>query len=161
MIRSRIWKFGDNVDTDQIIASQYLLVTEPTAMLPFVFQSLDPEFAGTVKPGEIIVAGKNFGCGSSREQAALVLKLLGISVIIAHSFGRIFFRNCINIGLPLVTVEDLSSIVGQGDEVGVDLEQGSVCFGKQVFRFPEYPPHLLAIIKSGGLIEHINTAQED
>jgi 3-isopropylmalate/(R)-2-methylmalate dehydratase small subunit len=156
MKRLRIWKFEDNVDTDQIIASQYLLVRDPRDMLPHVFESLRPEFAQNAQPGQVIVGGKNFGCGSSREQAAIVLKMLGIAVIIAYSFARIFFRNCINIGLPVIVLEDLVTRVRDGDKLTVDLKRGSVEFGPERYGFPEYPPHLLHIIESGGLLEYVN-----
>jgi 3-isopropylmalate/(R)-2-methylmalate dehydratase small subunit len=156
MIRSKIWRFGDNVDTDQIIASQYLLVDDPRLMLDHVFESLRPEFSKKAEPGQMIAAGRNFGCGSSREQAAMVLKMRGIAVIIARSFGRIFFRNCINIGLPVIILENMPDRVRDGDEVTVDLERGRVGFGREHYDFPEYPPHLLNIIKSGGLLACIN-----
>jgi 3-isopropylmalate/(R)-2-methylmalate dehydratase small subunit len=161
MIRSKIWRFGDNVDTDQIIASQYLLVDDPRLMLDHVFESLRPEFTRNARPGQIIVAGKNFGCGSSREQAAMVLKMRGVDVIIARSFGRIFFRNCINIGLPVVILENLPDHVRDGDEAAVDLERGRVELGRERYDFPEFPPHLMNIIKSGGLLAYINEKRGD
>src|SRR5512137_2509907 len=116
MIKGKVWKFGNNVDTDQIISSQYLLLPTIEEMKGYTFESLDPNFARTFKPGEIIVGGSNFGCGSSREQAPLVLKALGAAAVIARSYARIFFRNAINIGLPLIICDELYDAVKAGDE---------------------------------------------
>lgn len=154
---SRIWKFGDDVDTDQIVASQYLLVPDIGDMLPHVFESLRPGFAGEFSPGGLIVAGRNFGCGSSREQAPIALKALGVAAVIANSFARIFFRNAINIGLPLVTIAEPLDGVGDGDTGTIDFADGTVTIEQTVYGFPPYPSHLSGIISAGGLLSYINT----
>ena len=122
----KIFKFNQDVDTDQIIASQYLLFPTIDEMKTHTFESLDPDFAANVKPGDYVVASENFGCGSSREQAPSVLKALGVKAVIAKSFARIFYRNSINIGLPVIVCKDLHENVNAGDEMELDLQEGIV-----------------------------------
>jgi 3-isopropylmalate/(R)-2-methylmalate dehydratase small subunit len=157
MIQGKIWKFGNNVDTDQIISSQYLLFPTIEEMKGYTFESINPDFAKTFTQGDIIVGGYNFGCGSSREQAPLVLKALGASAVVARSFARIFFRNSINIGLPLIICDEVYDDVNEGDALRVSFEQGEIACNGKTYTFHKFPEHLLKIMKCGGLIEYINT----
>ncbi len=157
MAQGTVWKFGDNVDTDQIISSQYLLLPTIDEMKAYTFESLAPEFTTQFKVGDIVVGGSNFGCGSSREQAPLVLKALGASAVIAKSFARIFFRNSINIGLPLIICEDLPDVVNSGDSLSIAFEAGTIVCNGSTYSFPKFPDHLLKIMDQGGLIEYINS----
>ena len=157
MIQGKVWKFGNNVDTDQIISSQYLLLPTIEEMKGYTFESLNSDFAKTFQQGDIIVGGFNFGCGSSREQAPLVLKALGTSAVIARSFARIFFRNSINIGLPLIICDDLYDDMNEGDELSISFEQGSITRNGNEYTFHKFPEHLMKIMEAGGLIEYINT----
>jgi 3-isopropylmalate/(R)-2-methylmalate dehydratase small subunit len=157
MIQGKVWKFGNNVDTDQIISSQYLLLPTIEEMKEYTFESLSPDFTKTFQQGDIIVGGFNFGCGSSREQAPLVLKALGTSAVIARSFARIFFRNSINIGLALIVCDDLYDDVKEGDELSISFEQGSIIRDGNEYRFHKFPEHVKKIMEVGGLIEYINS----
>lgn len=153
---SKIYKFFNDVDTDQIIASQYLLLPNIDEMKDHAFESLDEKFAGNVKEGDIIVAGENFGCGSSREQAPSVLKALGVKAIVAKSFARIFYRNAINIGLPVLISADLAEKVEAGTEAEVDLAEGKIiCEGKS-YACTKLPPYMQQILNQGGLIASLN-----
>ncbi|HJC30660.1 MAG TPA: 3-isopropylmalate dehydratase small subunit [Candidatus Anaerobutyricum faecale] len=156
MSKSRVWKFHNDVDTDQIIASQYLLLPDIEAMKQYTFESLDPSFAEKAQPGDLIVAGENFGCGSSREQAPSVLKALGIKAVIAKSFARIFFRNAINIGLPVIICKDLYDHVEDGGEAELDLSAGTVTVDGQVFSCTKLPEYMQKILSAGGLIASLN-----
>lgn len=156
MDQSRVWKFGNDVDTDQIIASQYLILPTIEEMKGHAFESLDKEFAAKVQPGDIIVAGDNFGCGSSREQAPSVLKELGIRAIVAESFARIFFRNAINIGLPVIVCKEAYGAVQQGDMVELDMEQGCINAAGRQFACTRLPEHMQKILSSGGLLAYLN-----
>lgn len=153
---SKIFKFKNDVDTDQILASQYLLLPNIDEMKGHAFESLDETFAQQVKPGDIIVAGENFGCGSSREQAPSVLKALGVKAIIAGSFARIFYRNAINIGLPVLVSADLADNVQAGDEAEVDLGNGTVTVGGRSFTCTKLPEYMQTILNAGGLIAFLN-----
>lgn len=155
-----IWKCGNNIDTDQIIASQYLLLPTIDDMKRFAFETVYENFAGRMSPGDVIVAGRNFGCGSSREQAPAVLKALSVSAIIARSFSRIFFRNAINIGLPLIMCDDIYERTTEGERLRFSLQDGKIWYGEGQYEFPKFPPHLLKIIESGGLIPYLNKKQE-
>lgn len=156
MEKGKIWKFNDNVDTDQILSSQYMLLPTIEEMKGYTFESLAPGFAGRVQAGDIIVAGENFGCGSSREQAPLVLKALGIRAVVARSFARIFFRNSINTGLPLIICDGLHGGAAEGDELTISFEQGELLYKEAKFSFAPYPEHINEIMRAGGLIEYIN-----
>jgi len=155
----RIWKFGNDVDTDQIIPSQYLLLPSAQAMKSHTFETLNPDFASRVKPGDVIVAGKNFGCGSSREQAPLVLKALGVSAVIAGSFARIFFRNSINIGLPLIVCPELHDQLAESDSLAFSLGKGEIVYKGRTFHFPRFPEHIQKIIDHGGLVGYLNASK--
>ncbi len=153
----RVWKYGDNVNTDVIFPGKYTYKSmTPEEMAKHALEDLDPEFAGNVKPGDIIVAGKNWGYGSSREQAVACLKAAGVKAIIAESFARIYYRNCINLGLPAIQIPDTSGFES-GDEVEVDIEKGVIVNRTKGFdvRFPPFPEFVMEIIRDGGLIEHI------
>jgi len=154
MIKGRVWKFGNDVDTDVIIPAKYLRSVDQTVWPKHVLEGLDPTFSSKVKSGDIIVAGKNFGCGSSREQAALAIKWAGVSAVVAESFARIFFRNAINNGLPLVECKGVSQAVEEGDAVEIDLNSGEVRTKKGVLKSTPLPPFLQEILKSGGLVEY-------
>ena len=156
----KIFKFHTDVDTDQIIASQYLLFPTIEEMKVHTFESLDPDFASKVKPGDFIVACENFGCGSSREQAPGVLKALGIQAVIAKSFARIFYRNAINIGLPVLVSPELSDAVKEGDEASLDLTAGTVTVGEKTFTCTKLPPYMQRILNAGGLIAFLNQDAE-
>lgn len=153
---SKIFKFKNDVDTDQILASQYLLLPNIDEMKGHAFESLDETFAQQVRPGDIIVAGDNFGCGSSREQAPSVLKALGVKAIVAGSFARIFYRNAINIGLPVLVSADLADHVQAGDEAEVDLSNGTVTVNGESFACTKLPEYMQTILNAGGLIAFLN-----
>jgi methanogen homoaconitase small subunit len=151
-IVGRVWKFGDDIDTDVIIPGKYLRTKDMQVFAAHAMEGIDPEFAKKVKPGDIIVAGTNFGCGSSREQAPLALKYAGVACIIAKSFARIFFRNAINVGLPLLEADIDCQ---EGDKVKVDLLKGEVTVPeKGAFKGNKLPDFLLEILTDGGLVEH-------
>ena len=157
---SRIFTFKNDFDTDQILASQYLLLPNIDEMKGHAFESLSDTFASEVKPGDLIVAGDNFGCGSSREQAPAVLKALGVQAIIAKSFARIFYRNAINIGLPVLVSPELSDAVKEGDEASLDLTAGTVTVGEKTFTCTKLPPYMQRILNAGGLIAFLNEDAE-
>ena len=152
----KIFKFYKDVDTDQIIASQYLLFPTIEEMKSHTFESLDPEFAQKVVPGDFVVADENFGCGSSREQAPSVLKAVGVKAVIAKSFARIFYRNSINIGLPVIICKDLYDAVAEGDELELDMEAGTITSGGQTFSCTKLPDNLQQILNQGGLIASLD-----
>ena len=157
---SRIFTFKNDVDTDQILASQYLLLPNIDEMKGHAFESLSDTFASEVKPGDLIVAGDNFGCGSSREQAPAVLKALGVQAVVAKTFARIFYRNAINIGLPVLVSPELSDAVKEGDEASLDLTAGTVTVGEKTFTCTKLPPYMQRILNAGGLIAFLNEDAE-
>lgn len=148
-------KFGANIDTDAIVPARYLNLSEPAELAQHCMEGLDSDFLNQVQPGDIIVATTNFGCGSSREHAPIAIKAAGISCVIAQSFARIFFRNSINIGLPLLECAQVDQI-DQGDELEVELEKGEIknITKDKVFKAEPYPDFMLGIISAGGLIEY-------
>lgn len=152
----KIFKFHTDVDTDQIIASQYLLFPTIDEMKMHTFESLDKEFASKVQPGDYVVAAENFGCGSSREQAPSVLKALGVKAVIAKSFARIFYRNAINIGLPVIVCKDLYDHVETGDEMELSMTDGVARTDKGEFVCTKLPPYMQGILDQGGLIASLN-----
>jgi 3-isopropylmalate/(R)-2-methylmalate dehydratase small subunit len=150
-------KFGDNVDTDVILPGKYLVLIDPHELAKHAMEGLDPAFPEKAAKGVIIVGGKNFGCGSSREQAPLALKYTGVKCVLADSFARIFFRNAINIGLPVIEHKGISAAVNNGDEVAVDFEAVTIqnlTQGKS-FQAAKLPPFILEILADGGLIENL------
>lgn len=150
----RAWVLGDNVDTDVIIPARYLLTSDPVELGKHCMEDLDPGFVAAVHPGDVLVAGGNFGCGSSREHAPLAIKGAGIAVVIASSFARIFFRNAINIGLPILECPEAVAAVRSGDTLRVDLASGRIenVTAGQSFQAQSYPDSILRIIAAGGLI---------
>ena len=154
----KIFRFHTDVDTDQIIASQYLLFPTIDEMKQHTFESLDPEFASKVQPGDFVVACENFGCGSSREQAPSVLKALGVKAVIAKSFARIFYRNAINIGLPVIVCKDLYDHVEDQDEMELYLDRRNcIKANGQTFTCTKLPAHACSnILDQGGLIASLN-----
>lgn len=152
----KIFRFYKDVDTDQIIASQYLLFPSVEEMKEHTFESLDPDFASQVQPGDYVVADENFGCGSSREQAPSVLKALGVKAVIAKSFARIFYRNSINIGLPVIVCRELYDAVEAGDEMELDLKGGVITTGGKTFSCTKLPEQMQKILDQGGLIASLN-----
>jgi len=161
MIKGKVWKFGNDVDTDQIIPSQYLLLPTIDEMKQYTFEPLDKDFASKVSAGDIIVGGENFGSGSSREQAPRVLKALGISAVVAKSFARIFFRNSINIGLPVLVCKEIYDSVETGDFLEIDVKKGIIRelkTGKE-YASTKLPDHVMKILEANGLIEYLNQRQ--
>jgi 3-isopropylmalate/(R)-2-methylmalate dehydratase small subunit len=152
-IEGNIWKLGNNIDTDVIYPGKYLPIIEPEEMAEHTLEGIDPDFPKKIKKGDIIVAGKNFGCGSSREQAATSLKTAGIGCIIAVSYARIFFRNAINQALPLIVSEDAVTLVKEGDTIGVDFNKGTIQIQQKILRFHPLPDVVMEILEAGGLIE--------
>lgn len=153
-VKGRVWKFGDDVDTDVIIPAKYLRSIDQSVWPKHVLEGLDPAFSSKVKAGDIIVAGKNFGCGSSREQAALAIKWAGVAAVIAESFARIFFRNSINNGLLLVECKGISKAVDEGDTIEIDTSKGEVRTKAGTLKSSPLPPFLQEIVSSGGLVEY-------
>jgi 3-isopropylmalate/(R)-2-methylmalate dehydratase small subunit len=155
MSQGRVWKYGDSVNTDVIFAGKYTYnIMPPEEMVQHALEDLDPQFAKNVKPGDVIVAGKNFGCGSSREQAAACLKYAGVQAVVAKSFARIYYRNAINLGLPVLQSPEAADALQAGDEVEVDFAAGKIRSGGREYGFPAYPPAVMGIIEAGGLIEY-------
>ncbi len=149
--------FGKNIDTDVILPGKYLILVDPHELAKHALEGLDAEFPAKAKKGVILVGGKNFGCGSSREQAPLALKYSGVKCVIAESFARIFFRNAINIGLPVIECKGISTAVQTGDELAVDFKAGKIenlTNGKK-FQVEKLPPFILEILSDGGLIENL------
>lgn len=156
-----IFLFHTDVDTDQIIASQYLLFPTIDEMKSHTFESLDPDFASRVQPGDFVIAAENFGCGSSREQAPSVLKALGVQAVIAKSFARIFYRNAINIGLPVIVCKDLYDHVKAGNKMELSLTEGIATVNGQQFTCTKLPPYMQSILDQGGLIASLNREEEE
>ena len=148
----KVWVLGDDIDTDIIIPTEYLALKTVQDMTPYAFSPLRPELASQIKPGDMIVAGKNFGCGSSREQAPEIIKALGIRCVIAKSYARIFFRNSINNGLLLIEQPDLRDAVSEGDEITVEVNHFVKHQGKE-YPIASLPENLVDIINAGGLVK--------
>ena len=152
--QGKIWRYGDNVDTDVIIPARYLAIADMNELATHAMEDIDPTFAGKVQAGDIMVAGKNFGCGTSREHAPAVIKANGVPCIIAHSFARIFFRNAINIGLPVIEIGDAVDRIKPDHEIGVELGVGRVhnLTTGEVYEGTALPPFIQSIAKAGGLV---------
>ena len=154
MSAHRVWAYGDNVNTDVIFPGKYTYTLKtPADIAAHALEDLDPAFAAKVRPGDVIVAGRNWGCGSSREQAVTALKYAGIVAILAESFAGLYFRNCINQGILPVVVPGLRALVQTGDEIEIDRAANMVTARGQTFTMPALPPSVRAILDSGGLIE--------
>ena len=156
MDQGKIFKFHNDLDTDQIIGSQYLLLPTIEEMKVHTFESLDTEFSKKVEEGDFVVGGENFGCGSSREQAPAVLKALGVKAVLAKSFARIFYRNAINIGLPVIVCKDLPDQVKTGDMMELLLNEGIAKAGEKEFSCTKLPEYMQNILNQGGLISFLN-----
>ena len=152
----KVWKFGDNIDTDAIIPARYLNTSDPKELAKHCMEDADPDFVNKMKPGDIIIGGENFGCGSSREHAPIAIKAAGVSCVIAESFARIFFRNAINIGLPIVECPGIGTKVKQGDRLTVDLTAGVVVLpsGERLSVQP-FPPFMEGIVREGGWMPYL------
>lgn len=152
---SKVWKFGDNIDTDIIIAARYLNTSEPSELAKHIMEDADKDFVNKISKGDIIVAGENFGCGSSREHAPIALSAAGISCVIAKSFARIFYRNSFNMGLLILECKDCDKI-NQKDELKIDLNQGIITNLTQnkIYKFEPIPDFMQELVKSGGLIKY-------
>lgn len=153
-----VFKYGDNVDTDVIIPARYLNSSDPAELAKHCMEDIDPSFISRVHPGDIIVADKNFGCGSSREHAPIAIKAAGVSCVIAETFARIFYRNAINIGLPIIECPEASRGIEAGDRVEVDFDSGMICDRTKGISFQgqAFPEFMQKIIAAGGLIPYIN-----
>jgi len=155
LITGKVWRFGDDIDTDAIIPARYLNTSDPKELARHVMEDADVEFPNKVKAGDLIVAGKNFGCGSSREHAPIAIKASGMQAVIAKSFARIFYRNSFNIGLPIFESQEASEKIKEGDTVEIDADRGII---KNLTAGEEYtakpiPPFMQELINAGGLIE--------
>lgn len=155
IIEGRAWKFGDKIDTD-VLAPGYAMKLSPEGLAQHCLEAVDPNFAKSVKPGDVVVAGANFGLGSSREQAAISLATLGVGAVLAKSFARIFYRNAINIGLPVVTI-DLTQEIAAGDLLKLDLAAGTMTRLKDGYHreLQPMPPHIIDILEAGGLMAQL------
>lgn len=156
--QGHVFKYGDNVDTDVIIPARYLNSSDPKELATHCMEDIDANFIRNVKPGDIIVANKNFGCGSSREHAPIAIKAAGVSVVIAETFARIFYRNAINIGLPIIECREAAEAIAAGDEVKVDFDSGvitDITTGCS-FQGQAFPPFMQNLIDCGGLVNYIN-----
>ncbi len=155
-ITGKVWKYGDNVDTDAIIAARYLNTSDEKELAAHCMEDLDATFASNVRPGDMIVAGANFGCGSSREHAPVAIKAAGVQCVVAESFARIFFRNAINIGLPILECPEAARAAESGHELEIDLAAGAIrnLTLNQQYQATPYPAFMLGIIEAGGLIPY-------
>ncbi len=156
-IQAKAVVFGNNIDTDVILPGKYLILVDPIELAKHALEGLDTTFVDKAKPGIVLIGGKNFGCGSSREQAPLALKYSGVKCVIAESFARIFYRNSINIGLPVIECKGISEAVKTGNEVAVDLEAGKIqnLTSKKTLHGTRLPPFIMEILTDGGLIENL------
>lgn len=157
IVSGKAVKFGNNVNTDVILPGKYLVILDPQELAKHALEGLDPRFSQKVKDGAILVAGKNLGCGSSREQAPVALKYAGVKCVLAESFARIFYRNAINIGLPILECPGIPQRVSEGDELNVDLDRGLIRneSKKVELKATPLPEFILELINDGGLIEHL------
>jgi len=158
VVEGHVWKLGNNVDTDQLVPGRYLSLTDPQELASHCLEDVLPEFSTSVKPGDIVMAGENFGCGSSREHAPIALKALGISFVVASSFARIFFRNCINVGLPALTSPEAVEAVENSDKIRIDLEAGRVedlsrAFQCSVAPLPDFVAEVMTV---GGMTAYVH-----
>jgi 3-isopropylmalate dehydrogenase/3-isopropylmalate/(R)-2-methylmalate dehydratase small subunit len=155
-LRGKAWKYGDDVDTDVIIPARYLNTSDPAELAKHCMEDIDRGFAGAVRKGDFIVAGKNFGCGSSREHAPIAIKASGAQAVIARSFARIFYRNAFNMGLPIFEAPDAVDEIETGDLLAVDMERGTLRneTKKREYRFAPIPPFMRELVAAGGLLNY-------
>ena len=156
-LKGTIWKFGDNVDTDAIIPARYLNTSDPTELAKHCMEDADPSFPSKLKKGDIIVAGANFGCGSSREHAPIAIKAAGVACVIAKSFARIFYRNAFNMGLPILECPEAIDSLQEGDEVAVFLQSGEITISKnsRKLKAQPVPEFMQALLNDGGLMNYV------
>jgi 3-isopropylmalate/(R)-2-methylmalate dehydratase small subunit len=157
IFKGKIWKFGDNIDTDAIIPARYLNTSDPAELARHCMEDADPNFVNKIKPGDIIVGGENFGCGSSREHAPIAIKAARISCVVAKSFARIFYRNAFNMGLPIFESRELADAVTEGKEIEIDSVRGTITVtgSDKTFTISPIPPFMEQLIADGGLMKHI------
>ncbi len=155
--KGKVWKFGADIDTDRIIPARYLNTSDPIELARHCMEDQDPSFASKVRPGDIIVADKNFGCGSSREHAPIAIKAAGIACVIAKSFARIFYRNAFNMGLPILECAEAADAAGNGDVIEADMDTGEIYNVTKKLRFNArpVPPFMQELVNAGGLLESI------
>jgi 3-isopropylmalate/(R)-2-methylmalate dehydratase small subunit len=161
--RGRIWKFGDNIDTDAIIPARYLNIWDPQGLAAHCMEDADPQFMKKMKPGDIIIGGENFGCGSSREHAPIAIKAAGIACVVAKSFARIFYRNSFNMGLPIFESPDLWGKVTEGDEIEIDADAGLIRIiggPTEPLHIQPVPPFMQELIADGGLMNYITKGRK-
>ncbi|MDO5831584.1 3-isopropylmalate dehydratase small subunit [Methanobrevibacter sp.] len=155
-MKGTAWKFGNDIDTDIIVPGRYLIYTDEERLSKHCMEGLDPDFDKKCKKGDFIVAGTNFGCGSSREHAPIALKGVGVAGVIAESFARIFYRNATNVGVPLLEAPGITEIIEDGDEIEVDMDEGTITASNgKTITFKKLPPFMLEILEQGGLIEYL------
>lgn len=158
----RVWKYGDSINTDMLFPGKYTYTCNiPEEIMPHLLEDLDPSFAKEAEAGDLIMAGDNFGCGSSREQPTVGLKALGVKAVVAKSFARIFYRSAINQGLVLVECPAAVETYKEGDDVDVNPEEGSIKVGDREFTFPKLPPEIIAIRDAGGLLAYVRKELEE
>ena len=161
--QGKVFKYGDNVDTDVIIPARYLNTPNAQELAQHCMEDIDKEFVKAVKPGDVMVAGWNFGCGSSREHAPIAIKAAGVSCVIAKTFARIFYRNAINIGLAILECEEASEKIAQGDEIAIDFDTGVITnvTKNETYQAQPFPPFIQNIIKSGGLLRSLKEGENN
>ncbi len=157
----KVFKYGDNVDTDVIIPARHLAITDPAGLAQFCMEDIDADFVKKVQKGDIMVARKNFGCGSSREHAPIAIKASGISCVIAETFARIFYRNAINIGLPIIECKEAAEDIDAGDEVEIDFDSGVIVNKTKghSYQGQAFPPFMQELIQAGGLVNYLNAGK--
>jgi 3-isopropylmalate/(R)-2-methylmalate dehydratase small subunit len=157
ILKGRVWKVGHDIDTDLIIAARYLNSSDPEHLAQHCMEDVIPQLNEKVKPGDILVAGRNFGCGSSREHAPVAIKYAGFSCVLAESYARIFYRNAINIGLPIIVAPEACRAIKEGDTLEVDPREGTIInhTTKEQYKGEPFPTFILEILESGGLIPHV------
>ncbi len=155
ILKGKVWKFGNNIDTDAIIPARYLNTSDPDELAKHIMEDADKDFISKIKPGDLIIAESNFGCGSSREHAPIAIKAAGIQAIVAKSFARIFYRNAFNIGLPIFESEDAPERIIEGDEIEIDADNGIIknITKNETYAAKPIPPFMQELISAGGLIE--------
>jgi len=156
-LKGKVYKFGDNINSDIIIAGRYLIYIEPDKLAEHAFEMLGDGFGSRLQNFQILVAGRNFGCGSAREQAVTAIQGLGIKAVVASSFARTFYRNAINSGLPIVECPELYGAVGEGDEITIDLGAGEIRHKDSRYLFPKFPDSMTQLLECGGLAEYLKT----
>jgi len=161
-IRGRIWKFGDDIDTDASIPARYLNTSDPEALARHCMEDADPSFAARMAPGDIILAGKNFGCGSSREHAPIAIKGARVGLVVAASFARIFYRNAFNIGLPILESAPAAAEIREGDEVEVDIETGVITdhTTRKTYQAKPIPAFMRELLAAGGLVAYVRRRKQ-